>query len=78
MDKIQWEGCLYRHHHWLEDRPDHKAARRQTASLAGIVIILLLLVGGLFLVQHLRKTAMIEDCLMAGRRNCDALVTGQH
>jgi hypothetical protein len=42
------------------------------------VVILLLLVGGLFLVQQLRSASMIQDCLMAGRRNCDVLVTGPH
>jgi hypothetical protein len=69
---------LYTHRHWPEDGADHQAATRQTASLAGVVIILMLLVGGLFLIQHLHRSAMIEDCLLAGRRNCDALVTGQH
>jgi hypothetical protein len=29
-------------------------------------------------VQHLRASAVIEDCLMAGRSNCDALMTGAH
>lgn len=65
---------MYRHNHWSEDESDDKTAQRQTASLAGIVVILLLLVGGLFLVQQLRTAARIEDCLMAGRRNCDTLV----
>ncbi|MDR3533063.1 MAG: hypothetical protein P4L90_21200 [Rhodopila sp.] len=69
---------MYRHHHWLEDATDHEVADRQTASLAAIVIILLLLVGGLFLVHQLHMSTLIEDCLMAGRRNCDVLVTGQH
>jgi hypothetical protein len=65
---------LYRHHHWVEDGTDHSTAERQTASLVGVAIILLLLVGGLFLVHHLHKTSMIEDCLMAGRRDCDVLL----
>jgi hypothetical protein len=51
-----------------------KTAQRQTASLAGIVIILVLLIGGLFLVRQLRTETLIEDCLMAGRQNCDTLV----
>jgi hypothetical protein len=41
-------------------------------------VVLLLLVGGLFLVQQLRAASMVEDCLLAGRRNCDVLVTGRH
>jgi hypothetical protein len=75
MDLFQWEVCLYRHHHWLGDGSDQKTAERQTASLVGVAIILLLLVGGLFLVHQLRKSSMIEDCLLSGRRNCDALLT---
>jgi hypothetical protein len=66
---------LYRHHHWLGNESDHKTADRQTASLVGMVIILFLLIGGLFLVHQLRRSSMIEDCLMAGRRDCDALLT---
>jgi hypothetical protein len=37
-----------------------------------------LLIGGLFLVQRLRLETLIEDCLMAGRQNCDILVSAQH
>jgi hypothetical protein len=69
---------VYRRHRWREDETDDRAAQRQTASLAGVAVILLLLVGGLFLVQQLRSASVIEDCLMAGRRNCNVLVTGPH
>jgi len=47
---------------------------RLTASLAGLVVALMLVVAGLFLFQQLRDKARIEDCLMAGRFNCDAVV----
>ena len=69
---------MYRHHHWLDENAEDKAARRQTSGLVGLVVVLLLLVSGLFLVQQLRSASMIEDCLMAGRKNCDALVTRLH
>jgi hypothetical protein len=69
---------VYRHHHWLDDKAENEATRRQTSGLAGIAVVLLLLVGGLFLVQQLRSASIIEDCLMAGRKNCDALVTKLH
>jgi hypothetical protein len=39
---------------------------------------MVLLVVGLFLVQQLRASVAIEDCLMAGRHNCDTLVSGAH
>ena len=65
---------MYRPRPWLEDVEDPDAANRQTASLASVAVILLLLVAGLFLVHTLHLKAAVEDCLMAGRSNCDALV----
>jgi uncharacterized membrane protein len=58
---------------WVGDEDD-EAANRQTASLAGVAITLLLLVVGLFLVRELHAKAAIEDCLISGRINCDMLV----
>lgn len=69
---------MYRHHHWLDEDAEDKIAQRQTEGLVGIAIVLLLLVGGLFLVQQLRSAAMLQDCLMSGRLNCDVMVTGSH
>jgi len=60
---------------WLVEE-DEEAADRQTASLAGVAVTLLLLVIGLFLVRELHSKAVIEDCLMAGRIHCDWLVQG--
>ena len=47
---------------------------RVTTSLAGLALALLLVVVGLFLVQHLRDKARLEDCLLSGRSNCDQLL----
>jgi hypothetical protein len=55
---------------------DREEADRRTAGLAAIVVVLLLLIGGLLLTQTLRKKSQIEDCMMAGRRDCDSLVNG--
>jgi hypothetical protein len=41
------------------------------AALA-LVTLVLLVVGGLWLQRHMHANALMEDCLMAGRRNCDA------
>jgi uncharacterized membrane protein len=60
--------------HWIVDE-DEEAANRQTASLGGVAITLLLLVLGLFLVRELHAKGVVEDCLMSGRINCDSLVT---
>jgi hypothetical protein len=54
---------------------DHEAADRQTASLAGLAVALLLVVIGLYLVHALATKSAIEDCLLAGRSNCDTLLT---
>jgi hypothetical protein len=65
---------LYTHRPLLEESARDTGAARQTAGLVGIAVALLLIVIGLFLVRHLRASAAVEDCLMAGRINCDALV----
>ena len=44
-------------------------ARRTRASM-GLIVILLLAIAGVVLVRELRDKAALEDCLMAGRRNC--------
>jgi hypothetical protein len=53
---------------------DESAANRQTASLAALAATLLLVVLALQLIRVLSASAAIEDCLMAGRRDCDAVV----
>ncbi|MGA9013794.1 MAG: hypothetical protein WB509_14960 [Acetobacteraceae bacterium] len=60
---------------WIVEQDD-EAADRQTASLAGVAITLLLLVVGLWLVHQLEAKVAIEDCLLAGRMQCDWLVQG--
>ncbi len=55
---------------------EQSEANRLTASLAGLTFALLLVVVGLFLFQNLRSKAALEDCLLAGQRNCDQLVVG--
>ncbi len=57
----------------LKDRRDNDSDR-QTRSLAGLAVVLALAVAALFRVQQLRREGQIEDCLMAGRSNCDALI----
>ena len=56
---------------------DREEADRRTAGLAAIVVVLVLLIGGLLLTQTLRKKSQLEDCLMAGRRDCDHLINGR-
>ncbi len=66
---------MQRERSWIDESDEAADADRQTASLAGVAITLLLLVIGLFLVRTLHTESAIEDCLMAGRLNCDLLVS---
>lgn len=66
---------MHQNNRVLDDEiEDQEAADRQTASLAGVAVTLLLLVVGLFLVRELHAKSMIEDCLMSGRTNCDVVI----
>jgi hypothetical protein len=66
---------MYQRRPWVSDEEAQEEANRQTASLAGVAVTLLLLVLGVFLVRELHHKAQIEDCLLAGRSNCDTLLT---
>ena len=55
-------------------RDEEEDANRQTRSLAALALLLALVVLGIFLIQHLRQEGEIEDCLMAGRSDCDRLI----
>jgi uncharacterized membrane protein len=59
------------------DEEEQAAANRQTASLAALALLLALVVVGLFLVRALAASGAVQDCLMAGRRNCDAVLAAQ-
>jgi hypothetical protein len=39
-------------------------------GFVAMILIVLLIVGGWLLAQRLAQTGRMEDCLMAGRRNC--------
>lgn len=57
-------------HPVLSAEAEQQQADRVTSSLAGLALALLLVVLGLFLVQHLLDKAKLEDCLLSGRTNC--------
>ena len=52
---------------WVTDEQQREDATRQTEALAGVAIVLVVLIAGLFLVHTLYDKSKIEDCLMAGR-----------
>jgi len=53
---------------------EQEGADRQTASLAGLAVALLLVVVGLFLVRALERKSNLEDCLLSGRTNCQIYI----
>ncbi len=60
--------------HWEDD--DEQRAR-QTRGLAALALVLLLALVASYLILRLRQEGIIEDCLMAQRLNCDALIDGK-
>ena len=56
------------------DEDEQAEANRVTGSLAGLAFALLLVVIGLYLVHNLASKARLEDCVLSGRMDCDALV----
>ena len=52
------------------DPEDQAEADRQTSSLAGLAVSLLLVVLGLFLVKELHAKSIVEDCLLSGQSHC--------
>lgn len=59
---------------WHDEQQEEEDRRRQTRGLAGLALILLLAVIASYLIIRLRQEGIIEDCLLAQRIDCDALV----
>ncbi|HEY2131882.1 MAG TPA: hypothetical protein VGH36_02735 [Acetobacteraceae bacterium] len=57
---------------------DYEGADRQTASLAGLAITLLIVVTCLFIIHQLHMKSAVEDCLLSGRSNCDVVLESSH
>jgi flagellar biogenesis protein FliO len=56
------------------DNQDEEAAGR-SRTLVALGFVLLLVLGGVWLVDHLREQAAREDCFMQGRSNCAPIDT---
>jgi hypothetical protein len=60
--------------HFLPSEDSHPEAPRvpdpRRSAVAGLVITLLLVLGGVVLVHVLNRTATLQDCVMSGRTNC--------
>ena len=55
--------------------PNDDDQPRGVVILAVVVFIALLIVGGVWLVNRMHDQAKLEDCMMAGRRNCAGSIT---
>jgi hypothetical protein len=51
-------------------KEEREGEARRTAALMGFIVILVLAIAGVVLVRELQKKGRLEDCLMAGRKNC--------
>jgi hypothetical protein len=47
-----------------------RAPDPRRAAVAGLVITVLLVLGGVLLVHVLSRTGKLQDCVMSGRTNC--------
>ena len=45
-------------------------------AVVGLVVTVLLILGGVFLVHVLSRTAKLQDCVMSGRTNCAPIASG--
>lgn len=54
----------------MNDPYDSQTPDNRLPALIGLIVILLLIIGGLFLVHVLNGTSQIQDCAMSGRTNC--------
>ena len=53
-----------------DDRQREPEQDSRRPAFIGLAVVALLIVIGYFLVTALRHEGQLEDCLMAGRRNC--------
>jgi hypothetical protein len=57
------------------DDPEQGGSRRP--AIAGLAIAVVLLVAGLWLAHQLTAASKMQDCLMSGRTNCNAIEPAQ-
>lgn len=53
-----------------EEREPETEEAEARASLAGLVVAILLVIGGIFLVLQMSDNAKLQDCIASGRSNC--------
>lgn len=53
-----------------DEREPEKEDAEARASLAGLLVAILLAIGGIYLVLQMHDNAKLQDCIASGRRNC--------
>ena len=49
---------------------DEPSNSSRGSIIAALIVIVVLVAGGLWLMQHIRAASRIQDCVMSGRTNC--------
>ena len=59
---------------FVAETPD-EVRRRTMQNLASAAVVAALVIGGLWLIVHLRQSLKVEECVESGRRNCVTIDT---
>jgi uncharacterized membrane protein len=55
---------------------DDDQGRSPLRAVAGLVLVVVLILGVLLVMQQLRQAATIQDCVASGRTNCAPIARG--
>jgi hypothetical protein len=59
------------------DDPEQDGSESRAPAIAGLAIAVVLLVVGIWLAHELTAASKMQDCLMSGRTNCNAIEPAQ-
>jgi hypothetical protein len=59
------------------DDPEQDGSGSRAPAIAGLAIAVVLLVVGIWLAHELTAASKMQDCLMSGRTNCNAIEPAQ-